>query len=377
VPMSGGMSSHRLTRRALQVALTLLVLLAGTGLAAAAWQAPRAVIAASTAIELRDDDGNTPMFDLGPLRPGEGGQRCIEVTVVSGTPARVGIAATGVTTGLDAYLDVDIESGSGGGFGSCGGFSGTSIYHGTLAEFLSTFPAGSPLEDWTPTADGQHRTYRITVRLRDDQGAQGGMAAVNLVWRGRTLLDTDVIPSTTPTPTRGPTTTDTTPDKSGDTSTSTASSDSSTGEGDGTGTAEPTDPPAADDAATSTDEPADRRGTGGDRRRDGSVRVPVTGAARREAPPVETTPRRSGTERDHGVVHKVATALGDAANEIAKAAAPAASRAAFPLVLVALLLLFLALQNRLDSRDPKLAHAPVHRSPDLAFEPHPPGAPTP
>jgi hypothetical protein len=77
------------------------------------------------------------------------------------------------------------------------------------------------------------------------------------------------------------------------------------------------------------------------------------------------------------VVDKVTTALGDAATEVAKAAAPAAKRAAFPLVLVALLLLFIALQNRLDSRDPKLAHAPVHRTPDLSFEPHPPGAPTP
>jgi hypothetical protein len=375
--MSGGMSSRRLTRRALQVALTLLVLLAGTGLAAAAWQAaPRAVVAASTAIELRDDDGNTPMFDLGPLRPGEGGQRCIEVTVVSGTPARVGIAATGLTTGLDNYLDLDVESGSGGGFGSCGGFSGTSIYHGTLAEFLSTFPAGSPLEDWTPTADGQRRTYRITVRLRDDQGAQGGKAAVNLVWRGRTLLDTDVIPSTTPTPSKTPTSTDTTPDKSDGSSSSTPSSDTTTGEGDGTSTSEPTDTPAAD-SATSADKPADHAATSGARHREPTVGAPATGAARRDAPPVETTPHRAHAKRDGGVVDKVTTALGDAANEVAKAAAPAAKRAAFPLVLVALLLLFIALQNRLDSRDPKLAHAPVHRTPDLSFEPHPPGAPTP
>jgi hypothetical protein len=375
--MSGGMSSRRLTRRALQVALTLLVLLAGTGLAAAAWQAaPRAVVAASTAIELRDDDGNTPMFDLGPLRPGEGGQRCLEVTVVSGTPARVGIAATGLTTGLDNYLDLDVESGSGGGFGSCGGFSGTSIYHGTLAEFLSTFPAGSPLEDWTPTADGQRRTYRITVRLRDDQGAQGGKAAVNLVWRGRTLLDTDVIPSTTPTPSKTPTTTDTTPDKSDGSSSSTPSSDTTTGEGDGTSTSEPTDTPAAD-TGTSADKPADHAATSGARHREPTVGAPATGAARRDAPPVETTPHRAHAKRDGGVVDKVTTALGDAANEVAKAAAPAAKRAAFPLVLVALLLLFIALQNRLDSRDPKLAHAPVHRTPDLSFEPHPPGAPTP
>jgi hypothetical protein len=373
--MCVGMSSHRLTRRVVQVAVTLLVLLAGTGLAAAAWQAPRAVVAAAGAIELRDDDGNTPMFDLGPLRPGEGGQHCIEVTVVSGTPARVGIAATGVTSGLDAYLDLDIESGTGGGFGSCGGFSGTSIYHGTLADFLATFPAGSPLEDWTPTADGQRRTYRIGVRLRDDEAAQGGKAAVNLVWRGRTLLDTEVVtPPPTTTPSRTPTTTDGGTSKSDDTSTSTPSSDTSTPEGDGT-TSEPTDAATPDGTATTADEPADRSATSSARRHENTVRVPATGAARREAPPVKSTGRPAGAKAASGVVHKVTRALGDAAQEVAKAAAPAAKRAAFPLVLVALLLLFLALQNRLDSRDPKLAHAPVHGTPDLAFEPHPPGAP--
>ena len=367
------MSSHRFTRRAAQVALTVLVLLAGTGLAAAAWQAPRAVPAPSAPIELRDDDGATPMFELGPLRPGEGGQRCIEVTVAEGAPARVGIAATGMSTGLDAYLDMQIESGSGGGFGSCDGFSGTPIYRGTLADFLRTFPAGSPLEDWTPTADGQRRTYRISIGLRDDQAAQGGGVAVNLVWRGRSLLDGDPTPTTTPTPSRGPASTSE-PD---DSSTSASSSDATAAEGDGTDTAESADAAAPDATATPTDESADRPATGGARRRDGTVRVPVTGAARREAPPVKPTPRAADGKHEGGVINKVAGALGKAAAKIAKAVAPAAKRAAFPLVLVALLLLFLALQNRLDSRDPKLALAPVHRTPDLSVEPYPPGDPTP
>lgn len=56
---------------------------------------------------------------------------------------------------------------------------------------------------------------------------------------------------------------------------------------------------------------------------------------------------------------------------IAHAVVPAAKRAAFPAVLLALVVLFLAFQNRVDRRDPKLALAPVQRSPDLPFTPHP------
>lgn len=44
-----------------------------------------------------------------------------------------------------------------------------------------------------------------------------------------------------------------------------------------------------------------------------------------------------------------------------------ADRAGLPLALVALVVLFLALQDRIDRRDPKLAHAPLNPTPDLVF----------
>jgi hypothetical protein len=44
-------------------------------------------------------------------------------------------------------------------------------------------------------------------------------------------------------------------------------------------------------------------------------------------------------------------------------------RPTFPLLLVAIMIVFLLLQDRIDRRDPKLAGAPVGVEPDLTFGP--------
>jgi hypothetical protein len=54
--------------------------------------------------------------------------------------------------------------------------------------------------------------------------------------------------------------------------------------------------------------------------------------------------------------------------EIVRVAAEVGKRSAFPSALMVLVGAFLALQNRIDRRDPKLALAPVHPTPDLPFE---------
>jgi hypothetical protein len=52
-------------------------------------------------------------------------------------------------------------------------------------------------------------------------------------------------------------------------------------------------------------------------------------------------------------------------SQISDVAVEAAKNAAFPLLLVALVFGFLMVQNRIDSRDPKLALAPVDSDYDL------------
>ncbi len=55
-----------------------------------------------------------------------------------------------------------------------------------------------------------------------------------------------------------------------------------------------------------------------------------------------------------------------------KAIAKHPDKSVFPLSLLLLVLAFLAIQNRIDRSDPKLALAPTFADPDLEFRP-PPG----
>jgi hypothetical protein len=54
-----------------------------------------------------------------------------------------------------------------------------------------------------------------------------------------------------------------------------------------------------------------------------------------------------------------------------RVATDVSSKAAFPLVLLALVILFLAIQDQIDRRDPKLAEAPVHAGDTVEFGPPP------
>jgi hypothetical protein len=54
-----------------------------------------------------------------------------------------------------------------------------------------------------------------------------------------------------------------------------------------------------------------------------------------------------------------------------RVATDVSSKAAFPLVLLALVILFLAIQDQIDRRDPKLAEAPLHAGDSLEFGPPP------
>jgi hypothetical protein len=58
-------------------------------------------------------------------------------------------------------------------------------------------------------------------------------------------------------------------------------------------------------------------------------------------------------------------------HEAGKVVTAASKTAAFPLILLALVVLFLAVQDQIDRRDPKLAQAPVQAGEDLAFGPPP------
>ena len=141
-------------------------------------------------VVLTDDDGGvSAMFtvlDMAPLVPVT---ECIVVTYEGSlVPADVNLYGVSGGTGLDAYLDVIVEEGSGGTFASCAGFTaiGPAIFTGTLASFAGThtdFASGAGA--WNPAVNPESRTYRFTVTLQDANGAQGLDATATFTWEAQ------------------------------------------------------------------------------------------------------------------------------------------------------------------------------------------------
>ena len=95
------------------------------------------------------------------------------------------------TKALGANIDVTVEEGSGGSFGSCTGFtaSGSPIFTGTLDNFGTTKTSyANGAGTWTTAGTaGETRTYRVayTVKSTTPDTAQGGTAAVGFTWEAQ------------------------------------------------------------------------------------------------------------------------------------------------------------------------------------------------
>ena len=127
---------------------------------------------------------------------------------------------------------------------------------------------------------------------------------------------------------------------------------------------DPAPPPSGPDRAGRTDGPAGSRRTAPD----GPPEVPVPPPVR-DAPapaPDGLSPVRSPLPEDAGPAVLPPRRPG-VLEAVRAATARAARRVAFPLALVVVVAAFLAIQGRLDRRDPKLAVAPL-RPVELRFE---------
>jgi hypothetical protein len=141
---------------------------------------------------LTDDDAGSAMFTVTNMSPLATVTECIVVTY-SGTmlPSDVNLYGVSGGTGLDAYLDVTVEEGTGGEFGDCnafGGFSPTSTIFATntlnnFATNHTNFTNG--VGAWLPAANPESRTYRFTVTLQDNNLAQGLNATATFTWEAQ------------------------------------------------------------------------------------------------------------------------------------------------------------------------------------------------
>jgi hypothetical protein len=146
-------------------------------------------------VALTDDDNNTALFNASNLKPGSTGANCITVTSTGSLASTVKLYATNpaTTNNLAGNITLQIEQGTGGGFGSCTGFTpaatnGT-LYSGTLAAFGSgstNFASG--LGTWAPTGTASEaRVYRFTYTVSSTapNSVQGGTASVGLTWEAQ------------------------------------------------------------------------------------------------------------------------------------------------------------------------------------------------
>ena len=146
-------------------------------------------------VALTDDDNNTALFSATGLKPGSTGSNCITVTSTGSLASTVKLYGTNpaTTNNLAGNITLQVEQGTGGGFGSCTGFtpastSGT-LYNGTLAAFgtgSTNFATG--LGTWAPTGTAsESRVYRFTYTVSSTapNTVQGGTASIGLTWEAQ------------------------------------------------------------------------------------------------------------------------------------------------------------------------------------------------
>jgi hypothetical protein len=190
-----GLPSRRARRLALAASAgAALVLVAGL-----VWQSANATFTVTTypfssnwstgTVAIGDDDAGSALFTRIGLKPGAAGTRCLTVTSTGNVPALVRLYGTGRTTtkSLTGFVNLTVQAGTGGGSGTCSGFSPDStVYTGTLAAFPTTFGAG--VGSWTTNGtSGETRTFQITYSVPSTAptSVQGGTASVAFTWEAQ------------------------------------------------------------------------------------------------------------------------------------------------------------------------------------------------
>lgn len=195
-------SPGKKTTHVLAVVATPLALVA---LGASVYQASYAAFTGQTrnsgnewatgSVKLTDDDNGAARFRVANMLPGDSQTKCITVTADASVPSTVkGYAVNPVasTVGLENRVLVTIDSGTGGSFADCTGFTAVGAPHvtevplSTIAE-VNSFAAG--FGGWSVPTGVSSRTYRMTWRF-DTTGMsqaqvdqmQGAKTGIDMQW---------------------------------------------------------------------------------------------------------------------------------------------------------------------------------------------------
>ena len=318
---------------------------------------------------LSTDAGSASLVSAAQLSPGHVLERCVVVTTATEyTSADLGMFVT-ASGPLADHLNVTIESGTGGSFADCTGFTGRLIFVGTLSGLAGGYDITRPERVGHYAAGVMTATLRLRFSVQDDNAAQGLTTTASFWWLPVTAPVAPPPTSDPPTASAAPTTA-TTPTQSHTPAPVRTP----------TGGTRPTATRSATAPAPVT--------TSGTPRLPGPERTTVTPApvATSLAPPVgvpltgqggghsptAVLPTGGGDDQPPGIVGQLANGLAtgvvNAAQTISTAAAPALKGAAVTsLMILPLVLLFLLVQRWFDRRDPKLALAPSYGDPFLGF----------
>ena len=188
------------SRRVASLAAPAAMLLVG----GMVWQASSAAFSADTrnignswetgSVAITDDDGGSAMFSVQNVVPGETGEKCIRVTASSSVPGLVKLYSADLAAdGLQDYVDVTIQQGSGGTFADCTGFvpGATEPSQSLSGLFTDHNSFDTAILPWSTAgvASGESKTYKINwvfdVGAMDQAGIdalQGKAASINLEW---------------------------------------------------------------------------------------------------------------------------------------------------------------------------------------------------
>jgi hypothetical protein len=147
-------------------------------------------------VALSNDATNGALFSASNLKPGATGTNCIAVTSSGSLPSAVKLYATDVhqTNALASYVTLQVKQGTGGGYGTCSGFTASSgadgtLYNDSLATFATTrtnYATG--IGTWKPAGDkADSRTYQITYTVSPDAPASlmGATASLGFTWEAQ------------------------------------------------------------------------------------------------------------------------------------------------------------------------------------------------
>jgi len=136
-------------------------------------------ITAGTVV-IGDNDAGGTMYSLTNQKPGDTVAKCIKVTYTGSLDATVKLYTPSAIGALGPYVDLVVESGTGGGaFPDCTGFSAeTTHFNSTLATFGTNHTSyANGIQDFpgagTKWVNTDTVTYRITATLANNNLAQG------------------------------------------------------------------------------------------------------------------------------------------------------------------------------------------------------------